>query len=222
MKLHILPPSPNSHGCIAVVKHLKLEDKIEIVNAYGKTRTDEFLAINPCHCCPTLEMDGDDGAIWESNAVMHFLCKKFDTEGELYPTDIVKAGRVDMALDWRQTAFYPCIPNIGYVVFGMPCDETKAKEDFKKLIDVHFKTLLDVFLKDTPYCFSEKPTIADLAIAPVITFIKARAKFWDAVPDAIKEYHSRVLEAFPGVEENFKMLDGMTTSYSGDGADAEP
>ena len=50
MKLHILPPSPNSHGCIAVINSLGLKD-IEIINAYGKTRTEEFLAINPCHTC---------------------------------------------------------------------------------------------------------------------------------------------------------------------------
>jgi glutathione S-transferase len=55
----------NSHGCIAIVKHLKLDDKVEIVNAYGKTRTPEFLAMNPCHTAPTLELDGDAGAIWE-------------------------------------------------------------------------------------------------------------------------------------------------------------
>ena len=154
---------------------------------------------------------------------MRFLCKKFDTEGELYPTDdIVKAGKIDMVMDWRQTSMYTCLPDIGYVIFGMTMSDEKAKADFKKLVDEHFKTLVEVYLKDTPFCFSDKPTIADLAVAPALTFIKARAKLWEAVPDAVKEYHARVLEAFPGVAENFKMLDDMCTGFSGEGADIEP
>lgn len=38
----------------------------------------------------------------------------------------------------------------------------------------------------------------------------------------MKEYHARVLEAFPGTAENFKMLDDMCVGYDGEGADLEP
>ena len=94
-----LQSAANSHGCIAIVRHLKLEDKIEIVNAYGKTRTPEFLAINPCHTCPTLELDGDDGAIWESCAIMRYLCLNNDGGEELYPADPVLRGKIDMVME---------------------------------------------------------------------------------------------------------------------------
>lgn len=222
MKLHILPPSANSHGCIAVIKQLKLEDKIEIVNAYGKTRTPEFLEINPCHTCPTLELDGDDGAIWESCAILRFLCVNNDGGEELYPNDPVKRAKIDMVMDWRQTCFYPCIPDIAYLVFGMEKEDEDAKKCFKSLLDDHFKVLVDIYLKDTKFCYSDTPTIADLSLAPVLTFLKVRAKFWEKVPEAVKEYHARVLEAFPHTEENFKMLDDMCVGYSGAGADLEP
>ena len=89
----------NSHGCVAIVRHLKLEDKIEIVNAYGKTRSPEFLAINPCHTCPTLELDGNDGAIWESCAIMRYLCLNNDGGEELYPADPVLRGKIDMVME---------------------------------------------------------------------------------------------------------------------------
>lgn len=88
----------NSHGCVAIVRHLKLEDKIEIVNAYGKTRTPAFLAINPCHTCPTLELDGND-AIWESCAIMRYLCLNNDGGEELYPADPVLRGKIDMVME---------------------------------------------------------------------------------------------------------------------------
>ena len=117
-----------------------------------------------------------------------------------------------MVMDWRQTSLYPCMPAIGYIVFGHPQKDEEAQKSFDKLKDQHFKTLTDVFLKDTAFCYSDKPTIADLAIAPCLTFIKARPKFWEAVPSKVKEYHARVLEAFPETKEHFGMLDGMVSS----------
>lgn len=119
-------------------------------------------------------------------------------------------------------SLYPTFFHIAYMMFGVPVDEAKAKEDFKKICDEHFPVLLDTFLKDTKFCYSDTPTIADLGVAPLLTLMKGRPKFWAAVPEGVKEYHARVLEAFPGADEYFKMLDGMATSYEGAGADAEP
>jgi len=64
--------------------------------------------------------------------------------------------------------------------------------------------------------------LPDLSIAPVLTFLKCRPKFWAKVPEKVKEYYTRVLEAFPDTKENFDMLDGMCTGYTGEGADCEP
>jgi hypothetical protein len=61
-----------------------------------------------------------------------------------------------------------------------------------------------------------------LGVAPLLTLIKGRPKFWEKVPEGVKEYHTRVLEAFPEANEYFKMLDDMAIGYKGDGADAEP
>lgn len=215
----LIPTAANSHGPLAVVNKLKLE--ILINNAYGKTRTPEFLSMNPCHCCPCLELDDGD-AIWESCAIMRYLVVNHDKEGVLYPNDPKMRGRIDMVMDWRQASLYPCLPDIGYIVFGMECSDDEAKKGFRKLMDEHFKTLTDVFLKDTDFCYSDKPTIADLAIAPSLTFIKARGKFWEVVPQKVKQYHARVLEAFPETKENFDMLDGMAMGFDGNGKDLDP
>ncbi|KAL7527217.1 hypothetical protein ACHAWF_002093 [Thalassiosira exigua] len=176
--------------------------------------------MNPYHTCPTLELDGDDGgAVWESCAIMRYICVNFGGE-DLYPAEL--RGKIDMAMDWRQTGMYTCIPDIAYVVFGLPCSDEGAKKSFAKLLDEHFPVLLDVYLKDTPFVYSDKPTIADLSIAPVMTFLKCRKKFWAKVPEEVKEYHARVLAAFPDTKENFDMLDGMCTGYDGPGADLDP
>jgi len=192
------------------------------VNAYGKTRTPEFLAMNPCHGCPTLELDGSDGAIWESNAIMRYLCVNNEGGEDLYPVDPVLRGKIDMVMDWRQTSYYKSVAPIGYVIFGINMGDEAAKKGFAELLGEHFPILMDVYLKDKPFCYSEKPTIADLSIATTLTFIKCRKNFWADVPENVKEYHARVLEAFPDTKENFDMLDAMCTGYAGDGADLEP
>jgi glutathione S-transferase len=211
----------NSHGPIAIVKSLGLED-IEIVNAYGKTRSDEFIKMNPCHTAPTLEL-ADGTAIWESGAIMRYLCNISGEKGEtLYPKDPFKRAQVDMVLDWRQTSFYPQLTSTGYIIFGFAQEDAKAQADFKKLLDEIFPILTGTFLKDTPFIYSDTPTIADLAVAPAITFLMARKKFWAKVPEDVKAYYTRVLEAFPDTKENFDMLAGMADGCTSEGYDLEP
>lgn len=101
MKLPINETAANSHGPLAVVNALKL-DNVSIENAYGKTRTPEFLAMNPCHCAPCLQFD-DGSAMWESNAIMRYLVVNFDKEHKFYPEDAMLRGRIDMCMDWRQS-----------------------------------------------------------------------------------------------------------------------
>ena len=104
----------------------------------------------------------------------------------------------------------------------MKWEDDAANKSFAKLLNEHFPVLLDEYLKDTPFCYSNKPTIADLAIVPVSTFLKCRKKFWEKVPKKVKDYHTRVLEAFLGANETFDMLDGMCVGYDGEEADLEP
>mmetsp|Transcript_17345 Transcript_17345/g.28811 ORF Transcript_17345/g.28811 Transcript_17345/m.28811 type:complete len:221 (-) Transcript_17345:162-824(-) len=210
MKLHYLPPSANSQSSLAVVRELGLDCELE--NCYGKTREPAFIAMNPCHCAPTVELDNGI-AIWESNAVMRYLCNIAGEKGEkLYPSDPVKRAQIDLAMDWRQTSYYPCLPAIGYIVFGMDGDTEAAKAKFEELQEKHFKVLMDVFLKDTKFIFSDTPTIADLAVAPTLTLIMARPKFWEAVPQKVKDYRTSVLEHFSHTKEEFGMLEHMCTT----------
>lgn len=126
---------------------------------------------------------------------MRYLCVNNEGGEELYPSDPVLRAKIDMVMDWRQTGMYTCIPAIAYIVFGMPQKDEDAKESFAKLMDEHFTILMDEYLKDTQFCYSDKVTIADLSIAPVLTFLKCRPKFWEKVPEKVKDYYTRVLES---------------------------
>jgi len=42
----------------------------------------------------------------------------------------------------------------------MPQEDAEAKKSFAKLMDEHFPILMDEYLKDTQFCYSDKVTIA--------------------------------------------------------------
>lgn len=191
-----------------------MTDKIEIVNAFGHTRTEEYGKLNPNHQAPTLELDDENKTtLWESNAVMKYLCATAGgTKADgLYPgkDDPLLRAKIDMALDWRQCQYAPSVLALGYIAFGVPIEEGKLKESANKLINEALPVLDGTFLKDTKFVYSDTPTIADLAIGLPIIYLKARKKVWDKVSQKIKDYYVRVTESFPECKQYFDMPVGM-------------
>jgi glutathione S-transferase len=206
---------------MVLVSALGLDIKTE--NCAGKTRSEEFMKINPCHCVPTLELD-DGTVVWESNAVLRTLCAIAGDEGDAYyPKDVSARAKIDLALDWRQCQLYTRLLSIGYIAFGIPSDDDKAKADFKVLQEEVFPVLVKTFLKDTKFVYSDTPTIADLAIAPPLVFLKARKRFWKLVPQEVKDYQVRVFEAFPSSNEHFAKITAMAEGCTAEaGAELDP
>ena len=63
---------------------------------------------------------------------------------------------------YNQTGLNTCLPGIAYtIVFGMKCEDGAAKKSFS-----------NGYLKDTMFGYSNNPTIADLVVVPVLTFLK--------------------------------------------------
>jgi glutathione S-transferase len=75
MKLYHFPLSPNSRRVLAVLHHLRLDCELSVVDlSKGEQMHPDFVALNPNHMIPTL-VDGDF-VLWESNAIMQYLCSK--------------------------------------------------------------------------------------------------------------------------------------------------
>ncbi|MBN9217278.1 MAG: glutathione S-transferase family protein [Mesorhizobium sp.] len=76
-------------------------ERKDIGNVWGGLNTPEYRAMNPTGLVPTL-LDGDF-AIWESNAVIRYICNAHAPGSQLYPSDPVQRGRIDQWLDCQQT-----------------------------------------------------------------------------------------------------------------------
>ena len=73
--LSILKPSVNNLTARIFVRAAGLD--FEEIDVWGSTGTPEFLAKDPAHLTPLLEEDGlPQGSLWESCAIMPYLCNK--------------------------------------------------------------------------------------------------------------------------------------------------
>ena len=77
-------------------------ERIDAGGAFGRTDTAEYRAMNPLGLVPTLEDDGF--ALFESNAILRYLCNAHAPGSPLYPTAPRARGTVDAWLDFQQTA----------------------------------------------------------------------------------------------------------------------
>ena len=79
-------------------------EREDVGGPFGKNNTPEYLARNPNGLVPTID---DDGLIlWESNAIVRYLCAKHGV-GKLWPSDVARRADADRWMDWQQTALAP-------------------------------------------------------------------------------------------------------------------
>ncbi len=71
--------------------------------AFGITTTNEYLKKNPNGLVPLLE-DGDF-VLWESNAIVRYLCARYGDAQGLYPADLRARFNAERWMDWQQTTF---------------------------------------------------------------------------------------------------------------------
>ena len=116
--LSILKPSVNNLTTRIFVRAAGLE--FDEVDVWGKKSTTEFLAKDPADLTPLLEEAGlPKGALWESCAIMQYLCNKHGLD-RFYPTDPGERAMVDSAMFYLIGTLYPLVVRATYPTLGFP------------------------------------------------------------------------------------------------------
>ena len=198
--LSILKPSVNNLAARVFVRAAGLE--VEEVDMWGRKGTPEFLAKDPADLTPLLEEEGlPRGALWESCAIMQYLCNKHGLDG-FYPRDPGERAMVDSAMLYLTGTFYPLVTRATYPVLAFPqypgevgsseADDdlkAKAREDAETALARPLEAFRAFFLDDRPFVGGDKPSIADIRWAVTLEFL--RAIDYD-FPDWAEEYLGRV------------------------------
>jgi len=132
-------------------------EKVTIDVFKREQRNPAFLARNPFGQIPVI----DDGELTlaDSNAILVYLAKRYDTSGRWLPEDPVGAAKVQrwLSVAADQLANGPANARVAALV-GRPCDDSIVKES-KALFE-----LMNGELAVQPFIAGATPTIADLAL----------------------------------------------------------
>jgi len=95
--------SSNVMKVIWLLEELRLPyERIDVGGKFDKTDTPEYRAMNPNGLVPTLEEDGF--TLWESNAILRYICSAYAPDSPLWPRDLRARANVDRWMDYQQTA----------------------------------------------------------------------------------------------------------------------
>lgn len=133
----------------------------------GETQTEEYLKLSPSGKIPAIDDDGY--GLFESNAIMKYLCRKH--KSEFYPDDIIAQANVDKWLDF--SAIHVA-NGIGKVLFNKilapiidaDVDEQSMKDGYGFI--ERFFTVLDTHLDNNAYLANDKLSIADFCLLATI------------------------------------------------------
>jgi glutathione S-transferase len=180
--LSILTPSVNNLTARIFVRAAGLE--FEEVDVWGNTTTPDFLAKDPAHLTPLLEEEGlPKGSLWESCAIMQYLCNKHGLD-HLYPTDPAERAMVDSAMFYLIGTFYPLLARATYPTLGFPQypgevatssadDATKAQaqKDAEAALAEPLEAFRAHFLEGRTFVGGDSPSIADIRWAASLEFL---------------------------------------------------
>ena len=196
-------PSVNNLTARVFVRAAGLD--FEEVDVWGQTREPEFLAKDPAHLTPLLEEEGlPRGSLWESCAIMQYLCNKHGLDG-FYPTDPGQRAMIDSAMFYLIGTLYPLVARATYPTLGFPqypgevatseaddAMKSKAQKDAEDAIAEPLEAYRLFFLDGKTFIGGDAPSIADIRLAATLEFL--RAVDYD-FPGWAEDYMSAIEEA---------------------------
>jgi glutathione S-transferase len=222
--LSILTPSVNNLTARIFVRAAGLD--FEELDVWGKKDEPGFVQKDPAQLTPMLEEDGlPKGSLWESCAIMQYLCNKHDL-GQFYPKDPGERAMIDSAMFYLVGTLYPYLARATYPVLGFPQyagevatapdadDDMKAKaqKDAEAAIAQPLDTYRNFFLDGKRFIGGDSPSIADIRLAATLEFLKAidydfpawAKEHMAAVEEALGEAYSEPAADVRGFVDNAK------------------
>jgi glutathione S-transferase len=201
--LNILRPSVNNLTARIFVRAAGLD--FEENDVWGKKDEPDFVRKDPAQLTPMLEEGGlPRGSLWESCAIMQYLCNKHGLD-RFYPRDPGERAMVDSAMFYLVGTMYQYVARATYPTLGFPqyagevatseADgemKAKAAKDAEAEIAKPLEAYRAFFLEGRRFIGGDSPSIADIRLAATLEFLRAIDY---PFPDWAEEYMSAMESA---------------------------
>jgi glutathione S-transferase len=153
-------------------------ERLDVGGAFGKTKEDPYLSMNPNSLVPTLEEDGF--ILWESNSIVRYLARR-DGSGKLEPRDAKECARASQWMDWQLSVAGPAIRDAFWGLIRTP----KEQQDHAAIKKSQAATtdamkLFDGQLAKTRYAAGDNFSMGDIPVG-IMAY-----RFWTLCPDRPK------------------------------------
>jgi glutathione S-transferase len=152
--------------------------RLDVGGAFGKTKEEPYLSMNPNSLVPTLEEDGF--ILWESNSIVRYLARR-DGSGKLEPRDAKECARASQWMDWQLSVAGPAIRDAFWGLIRTP----KEQQDHAAIKKSQAATtdamkLFDGQLAKTRYAAGDNFSMGDIPVG-IMAY-----RFWTLCPDRPK------------------------------------
>ncbi|KRB21214.1 MULTISPECIES: glutathione S-transferase family protein [Mesorhizobium] len=182
LKLSMLKPSVNNMT-VRVFARAAGFDAAE-TDAWGHTRSPEYMARNPAHLTPMIEDKGlPRGVLWESCAIMQYLANKYGLE-KFYPKAPARRAMIDSAMFYLIGTLYPYVARATYPALGFPQyagevghsdahpdRKSEAQKAAMAAIAEPLEVFHSFFRDGKPFIGGQNPSIADIRLAATLEFL---------------------------------------------------
>eukprot|EP01025_Chloroclados_australasicus_P021352 TRINITY_DN2244_c0_g1_i1.p1 TRINITY_DN2244_c0_g1~~TRINITY_DN2244_c0_g1_i1.p1 ORF type:complete len:287 (-),score=13.83 TRINITY_DN2244_c0_g1_i1:245-1105(-) len=156
--------TPNGYKASIVLEELELPYNVHYIHlSKNEQKEDWFVNINPNGRIPAIvDHKNHDYPVFESGAIMLYLCEKYDTYNKLMPKDERQKFEVIQWLMWQMGGLGPMQGQahhfLRYAPEKIEYGQKRYLNESKRLYSV-----MDARLSSHPYLAADKYTIADIA-----------------------------------------------------------
>ena len=137
-------------------------DRVDVGGAFGGNNTEEFRSLNPNGTVPVL-VEGDF-VLWESNAIVRYLCAKHGKPGWLLDS-VEMQGQADQWMDWYLTTLHPPMTVLFWQLVRTAPEARDHAKIYNAIAECTRKwSMLDRHLENQNYVLGENLSMADIPV----------------------------------------------------------
>jgi len=109
-------------------------EQVDVGGRFGGLDSPEFLARNPHGRIPVIDDDGT--TVWESNAIVRYLCARYSPDG-LWPSSAAARAKSDQWMEWSATSLQPAFMEFFWSWYRTPATMRDEERNAALLARAH-------------------------------------------------------------------------------------